>query len=112
MNLTKGKITKLYSKKKQTLKKAKKKKSSPYKKRTFRNRKPVNLARGTLKKFKKGGSDNETNDSKDEINGQPENEEHLGDTMQETNDDIEEFNELKMEELNDDGEKNEPASIE
>jgi hypothetical protein len=48
MKLTKGKISKLYNKKKQTLKKFKTKKSS-YKRKTFRDRKQFNLAKKTLK---------------------------------------------------------------
>ena len=59
MKLTKGKISKLYKKKKQSLKKVKKNKSS-YKRRTFRNKKNFNLARKTLKRFNykrhKGGA--------------------------------------------------------
>ena len=42
MKLTKGKISKLYNKKRQSLKKHKKLKSS-YKKRTFRNKRKVNF---------------------------------------------------------------------
>ena len=49
MKLTKGKISKLYNKKRQTLKKLKKGKTS-HKRRTFRKRK-INLARKTLKRF-------------------------------------------------------------
>jgi hypothetical protein len=67
MKLTKGKISKLYNKKRQSLKKHKKLKSS-YKKRTFRKRK-VNLARKTLKKihYKKyrGGEGEDTVPPKD-----------------------------------------------
>lgn len=59
MKLTKGKISKLYNKKKQSLKKAKKRKLS-HKRRTFRNKRKVNLARKTLKRFNykkyKGGA--------------------------------------------------------
>jgi hypothetical protein len=69
MKLTKGKISKLYNKKRQTLKKPKKYKAS-YKRRTFRKRK-VNLARKTLKRFNykkyKGGF----NDAKEENNKTP-----------------------------------------
>ena len=60
MKLTKGKILKLYNKKRQTVKKFKTGKSS-YKRRTFRKRK-FNLARKTLKTFNykkyKGGFNN------------------------------------------------------
>jgi len=72
MKLTKGKISKLYNKKRQTLKKIKTGKTS-YKRRTFRQRK-VNLARKTLKKFNykkyKGGlnvNGNWLNNAKEEI---------------------------------------------
>jgi len=54
MKLTKGKIRKLYNKKNQTLKKYKNKKAS-YERKTFRNKKSVNLARKTLKKISGGG---------------------------------------------------------
>ena len=50
MKLTKGKIRKLYNKRNQTLKKYKNKKTS-YEKKTFRNKKQLNLARKTLKRF-------------------------------------------------------------
>ena len=62
MKLTKGKISKLYNKKKQSIKRNKKQKKS-YKRRTFRNKKRTNLARKTLKKFnykKYKGGDGET----------------------------------------------------
>ena len=49
MKLTKSKISKLYNKTRQSLKRYKKRKSS-YKKRTFRKRK-INLARKSLKRF-------------------------------------------------------------
>lgn len=70
MKLTKGKISKLYDKKKQSLKKHKKLKSS-YKKRTFRNKRKVNLARKSLKrlhdrKYKGGAETDET--PKDDTN--------------------------------------------
>jgi hypothetical protein len=50
MKLTKGKIRKLYNKKNQSLKKYKNKKAS-YGRKSFRNKKYVNLARKTLKRF-------------------------------------------------------------
>lgn len=50
MKLTRGKISKLYNKKKQTLKKLKNRKTS-YRRKTIVNKRRVNLARGTLKKF-------------------------------------------------------------
>jgi hypothetical protein len=60
MKLTKGKISKLYNKKRQTLKKHKRLNPS-YKKRTFRNKRKVNLARKSLKRFNykkyKGGKE-------------------------------------------------------
>ena len=63
MKLTKGKISKLYNKKKQTFKKHKKRNISK-KIRTFRKR-HLNLARKTLKRYKKkkggdGGNDTKT----------------------------------------------------
>jgi hypothetical protein len=69
MKLTKGKISKLYNKKRQSLKKYKKRKSS-YKKRTFRNKRKVNLARKTLKRFnykKHKGGEGETNDTTKDV---------------------------------------------
>ena len=68
MKLTKGKISKLYNKKRQSLKKHKKIKSS-YKKRTFRNKRKVNLARKSLKKINYRGGEGENNDTpKNDIN--------------------------------------------
>ena len=59
MNLTKGKISKLYSKKKQSLKRNKNKRSHSGKSKTFRKNKRINLARKSLKrlpfKVNKGG---------------------------------------------------------
>ena len=64
MNLTKGKISKLYDKKRQTLKRKRAKKCC--KKKTFRNKRKVNLARKTLKKIhykkQKGGEEDPKND--------------------------------------------------
>jgi hypothetical protein len=59
MKLTKGKISKLFNKKKQSIKRIKKHKQH-YNKKTFRNKKIVNLARKSLKnlhykKYKGGG---------------------------------------------------------
>jgi hypothetical protein len=52
MKLTKGKISKLYNKKKQSLKKNKLyKKGESSKKKTFRRKKRINLANSSLKKF-------------------------------------------------------------
>jgi hypothetical protein len=63
MNLTKGKISKLYSKKKQSLKRNKNKRGHSGKSKTFRKNKRVNLARKSLKRlhFKenKGGGVND-----------------------------------------------------
>ena len=60
MKLTKGKISKLYNKKKQTLKKRVNKKKSSNKRRTFRRKHGLNLARKSLKnifnKKHKGGA--------------------------------------------------------
>ena len=55
MKLTKGKITKLYGKKKQTRKK-KKKRNASNKNKTFRGRRSLNLANKTLRRYKKGGA--------------------------------------------------------
>ena len=61
MKLTKGKISKLYNKKKQTMKKKANKRKSSKKNRTFRRKQKVNLARKSLKRlrYKKlsGGTD-------------------------------------------------------
>ena len=68
MKLTKSKISKLYNKTRQSLKRYKKRKSS-YKKRTFRKRK-VNLARKSLKRFnykKHKGGWGEVDTPKEEI---------------------------------------------
>ena len=58
MKLTKGKINRLYKKKKQSLKKIKNKNKyrNKSKRHTFRKHKKLNLARKTLKKFR-GGAD-------------------------------------------------------
>jgi hypothetical protein len=56
MKLTKGKIRKLYNKRNQSLKKYKNKKAS-YERKTFRNKRSVNLARKTLKKISGGADD-------------------------------------------------------
>jgi hypothetical protein len=58
MKLTKGKISKLYKVKKQSLKR-KNKKNKKSKHRTFRKHKKLNLARKTLKKYR-GGADEST----------------------------------------------------
>ena len=57
MKLTKGKISKLYNKKRQSFKKPKRRKLSN-KRRTFRNKKHLNLARKTLKRKGGGERDN------------------------------------------------------
>ena len=52
MKLTKGKISKLYNKKKQSLKKVNKRKgSNKSKNKTFRRKRHINLARRSLKRF-------------------------------------------------------------
>ena len=51
MKLTKGKISKLYNQKKQSLKKKVNKKKSSSKSRTFRKKRRINLARKSLKRF-------------------------------------------------------------
>jgi hypothetical protein len=60
MKLTKGKISKLYNKKKQSFKKKINKKRSASKRKTFRKNKNFNLAKKTLKRFygkKRGGKE-------------------------------------------------------
>ena len=65
MKLTKGKIRKLYNKKKQTLKKKYGNKKKSQQKRTFRQKRSHNLAKKSLKKWKygkkKGGDDDGDN---------------------------------------------------
>jgi hypothetical protein len=55
MKLTKGKIAKLYNKRKQTLKKKGKPKRGAGKSKTFRQNKKVNLSRRSLKRFAYSG---------------------------------------------------------
>ena len=60
MKLTRSKISKLYNKRRQSLKRAKKGKPSSNKRRTFRNKKRFDLSRKTLKKHRyqrKGGAE-------------------------------------------------------
>jgi len=57
MKLTKGKINKLYKKKKQSLKKIKNKNKNKSKHHTFRKHKKINLARKSLKNIRGGGED-------------------------------------------------------
>ena len=59
MKLTKGKISKLYNKKKQSVKKINKKKKGSLKSKTFRRKRSINLANKSLKKYryKKGGAE-------------------------------------------------------
>jgi len=54
MKLTKGKINKLYKKKRQSLKKNKNKLKNKSKRHTFRKHKKINLARRTLKNLRGG----------------------------------------------------------
>ena len=58
MKLTKGKISKLYNKQKQSVKRRKNKRSHSNKKNTFRKRRRYNLARKSLKRlhYKTGGA--------------------------------------------------------
>ena len=51
MKLTKGKISKLYNKKKQSLKKKVNKKKSSSRNKTFRKKRNIHLARKSLKRF-------------------------------------------------------------
>jgi len=57
MKLTKGKLMKIYNKKRQTMRKLKKKGKKNRRGKTFRKRRPLNLHSKTLKKIlKKGGT--------------------------------------------------------
>ena len=58
MKLTKGKLSKLYNKKKQSLKKVNKKKGSN-KSKTFRRKRNMNLARKSLKRIRQNGGEEE-----------------------------------------------------
>ena len=62
MKLTKGKITKLYSKNKQT-KKRNKNQRRDAKTKTFRKRKPLDLSNRTLKRIPYGGADSGENET-------------------------------------------------
>jgi hypothetical protein len=62
MKLTKGKINKLYNKKKQTLKRFKNK-NNKGKNKTFRKRKHLNLHNSTLKKYGGGNEDEKTSET-------------------------------------------------
>ena len=67
MKLTKGKISKLYNKKRQSFKRPKRRKISN-KIRTFRNKKYLNLARKTLKHYKHiGGAYHDTEAPKENL---------------------------------------------
>ena len=70
MKLTKGKISKLYNKKKQSLKKKVNKKKSSSRNKTFRKKRNIHLARKSLKNFhykkQRGGEDGETTTPKAE----------------------------------------------
>jgi hypothetical protein len=67
MKLTKGKISKLYNKKRQSFKRPKRRKLSN-KIRTFRNKKYLNLARKTLKHYKyTGGAYHDTESPKESL---------------------------------------------
>lgn len=64
MKLTKGKISKLYNKKKQTNKKRKMKKKLSRSNKTFRKKYNLDLSNKTLKKYKKFKGGNEEDESK------------------------------------------------
>ena len=66
MKLTKGKLSKLFNKKKQSHKKKNHKRKS-HKRNTFRNKKNINLANKTFKKFKVGGDPDEVPTNIDQI---------------------------------------------
>uniref|UniRef100_A0A6C0HDF3 Uncharacterized protein n=1 Tax=viral metagenome TaxID=1070528 RepID=A0A6C0HDF3_9ZZZZ len=55
MKLTKGKLSKIYNKKKQSMRKFKLRAKKSRRRKTFRKRKHLNLNRKTLKHFKHGG---------------------------------------------------------
>ena len=65
MKLTKGKISKLYNKKRQSLKKNNNKRKSSTKNKTFRKKRNIHLARKSLKRFQynkqRGGEDDDKN---------------------------------------------------
>jgi hypothetical protein len=65
MKLTKGKISKLYNKKKQSLKKKVNKRKTSNKNKTFRKKRNIHLARKSLKRFhykkSRGGAEGDTN---------------------------------------------------
>ena len=96
MKLTKGKIRKLYNKRKQTLKKYRNKRASCERK-TFRNKRSINLARKTLKKISGGdkeesvfnkfskGAQSLYNRAKNLYPGQPKNPTVLDNTFNEMN---------------------------
>ena len=79
MKLTKGKISKLYNKKNQTMKRKVNKKKGSNKNRTFRRKQRVNLARKSLKRlrYKKlsGGTENDAITPTDDIITVPKSEE-------------------------------------
>ena len=66
MKLTKGKLSKILNKKKQSHKKKNHKRKS-HKRNTFRNSKRINLANKTLKNFKIGGDPDEVSTNVDQI---------------------------------------------
>ncbi len=70
MKLTKGKISKLYNKKRQSLKKKNNKRKTSSKNKTFRKKRNIHLARKSLKNFhykkQRGGEDDETTTPKAE----------------------------------------------
>lgn len=87
MKLTKGKISKIFNKKKQSLKKIKKNKKTKSIIKTFRKKRNINLANKTIKKLKytkhKGGDINENEDL-----NTPKNEETIvSPTLQNVNED-------------------------
>ena len=100
MKLTKGKISRLYNKKKQTFKKPKKRLSR--KRKTLRNRKHLNLARRTLKRQpnkKRGGSDeNMTPIKGEEQDKDQDHDQHSTTGEQEHNIDPSIIEDLKMDE--------------
>ena len=71
MKLTKGKISKLYNKKKQSLKKKVNKKKGSRRNKTFREKRNIHLARKSLKRFHykkhKGGAEYEEKNSQESI---------------------------------------------
>jgi len=91
MKLTKGKISKLYNKKNQSLKRKNSKKSASFKTKTFRNKRNINLANKSLKRIYKGGaSPKEMRDLESQLKNIEEKNAKLDDKMEAKNEEIQE----------------------